>query len=100
MLHSTCVNKKKYLLTSVNRDFYNRVFRRMDDDGSHSLNEEEFAKGVTETGLEVTDEETKELFKAFDADGTGTIDFNEFLKAIRVSIRVSLNGPIHTKFSC
>lgn len=39
-----------------------RAFRRMDDDGSKALNQEEFIKGLRDTGLPVTDEEGQEIF--------------------------------------
>lgn len=57
----------------------------MDDDGSKSLNKEEFSKGIRETGLSLSDEETDKLFNAFDKDGGGSINYDEFLVAIRVS---------------
>lgn len=60
-----------------------KVFRRMDDDGSHSLNFEEFSKGIRETGLSLNEEETKNLFKAFDKDDGGSVNYEEFLVAIR-----------------
>lgn len=56
----------------------------MDDDGSHTLNEEEFMKGINETGLKVSSQEGKDLFQIFDSDKSGTIDYNEFLENIRV----------------
>lgn len=56
----------------------------MDDDGSHSLNLEEFTKGIRETGLSLNEEETQKLFKAFDKDGGGSVNYEEFLVAIRV----------------
>jgi Ca2+-binding EF-hand superfamily protein len=61
------------------------MFRRMDDDGSRSLNMEEFSKGIRETGLELTADEEKALFDKFDIDGSGTINIDEFLIAVRVS---------------
>ncbi|KAK4291257.1 hypothetical protein Pmani_035909 [Petrolisthes manimaculis] len=60
-----------------------KVFRRMDDDGSHSLNMEEFSKGIRETGLKLNEEETEQLFKAFDKDDEGTVNYDEFLISIR-----------------
>lgn len=57
----------------------------MDDDGSHSLNKEEFSKGIRETGLHLSEDDTDKLFGAFDKDGGGTINYEEFLVAIRVS---------------
>ena len=57
----------------------------MDDDKSNSLNLEEFTEGITDSGLELNEEETEKLFNAFDKDGGGSVDYNEFLRAIRVS---------------
>ena len=59
----------------------------MDDDGSRTLNLEEFSKGIRETGLELNEEEEKVLFDKFDVDGSGTINIDEFLIAVRVSLR-------------
>lgn len=60
-----------------------RVFRRMDDDKSNSLNLEEFSEGITESGLDLNEDDTEKLFNAFDKDGGGSVDYNEFLRAIR-----------------
>jgi len=62
---------------------FGRVFRRMDDDGSRSLGYEEFKNGIAESGLNVSDESSKELFDEFDKDGSGTVSVDEFLRAIR-----------------
>jgi Ca2+-binding EF-hand superfamily protein len=59
----------------------------MDDDGSRTLNLEEFSKGIRETGLELNEEEEKVLFDKFDVDGSGTVNIDEFLIAVRVSLR-------------
>ncbi|XP_037950179.1 calcyphosin-like protein [Teleopsis dalmanni] len=60
-----------------------RTFRNMDDDGSKSLNLEEFSKGIRETGLEVTDEEINQMFSRFDENNDGTINMTEFLLKLR-----------------
>ena len=61
------------------------MFRRMDDDGSKSLQFQEFSKGIRDTGLECTNEEAKEMFNTFDKDKSGSVNIDEFLLAIRVS---------------
>lgn len=78
----------------------------MDDDGSKALNEEEFISGIRDTGLDVTEEEIKQMFQTwvtgvksgpdknlifvdtlfrFDEDGSGSINMTEFLLKLRVS---------------
>lgn len=41
-----------------------RAFRRMDDDGNKSLSQEEFIKGLHDSGMDCTDEEAEHMFKA------------------------------------
>ncbi|XP_036673926.2 calcyphosin-like protein isoform X1 [Drosophila suzukii] len=60
-----------------------RAFRAMDDDGSKALNEEEFITGIRDTGLDVTEEEIKQMFDTFDEDGSGSINMTEFLLKLR-----------------
>ena len=67
-----------------------RMFRRMDDDGSKNLNFEEFYKGIVETGLKCNEEECQKIMAKFDKDGNGTVNIDEFLIAIRVSLLASI----------
>jgi len=60
-----------------------RVFRRMDEDGNKTLNKEEFAHGLKEMGMEITDDEIDEMFQKLDTDGSGSITTDEFLVLIR-----------------
>lgn len=60
-----------------------RMFRRMDDDGNKQLNAGEFVVGLKEAGLDITDNEAKDMFSKFDMDGSGGINMDEFLLAIR-----------------
>lgn len=61
-----------------------RMFRRMDDDGNKQLNQDEFIRGLRETGLEMTDEEAVNLFQKFDDDNSGSVNMTEFLVHVRV----------------
>lgn len=58
----------------------------MDDNGNKQLTPDEFMEGLKEMGMELSDEEATELFKKFDSDGSGSINMEEFLIHIRVSI--------------
>ncbi|KAG5890577.1 hypothetical protein JTB14_012705 [Gonioctena quinquepunctata] len=75
-----------------------RIFRRMDEDGSKSLNLEEFLLGLREMGLEITDDEAKEMFEKFDTDGSGSINLDEFLIHIRPQMNDSRKKVIDEAF--
>nr|ABI52676.1 Ca2+ calmodulin dependent protein kinase EF-Hand protein superfamily [Argas monolakensis] len=62
-----------------------RAFRRMDDNGSGDLSREEFRKGLDDTGLGgfLEDGDYDALFAQFDADRSGTIKLDEFIRAVR-----------------
>ena len=60
-----------------------RKFRIMDDDGSDSIDMEEFKKGMRETGLVLDPNELEKLFRHFDRDGSGDIEYDEFLRGLR-----------------
>ena len=64
--------------------FCYRQFRIIDDDGSRSLDFNEFKKGVHDFGIEMEPDELKQLFDSIDKDGSGSLDFDEFLKSLRV----------------
>lgn len=61
----------------------------MDDDGNRTLNFEEFKKGIQESGTEFSEEECRDLFTKFDTDNSGSIDVEEFLRAVRVRNEMS-----------
>lgn len=61
----------------------------MDDNKNKKLDYDEFRKGISEYGLNYSNDEMRELFNHFDKDKSGHIDFEEFLEKLRVSIRLS-----------
>jgi len=57
----------------------------MDNNQSGDLSYEEFKNGMRDTGLDLKDEEYAAMFVEFDKDGSGSVKYDEFLKAVRVS---------------
>jgi calcyphosin len=60
-----------------------RQFKIMDDDNSKSLNNAEFTKAVTDYKLGFTKGECAALFAYFDVDSSGSISYDEFIRAVR-----------------
>lgn len=58
----------------------------MDDSGNKLLDLDEFTKALRDFGLKLSDEDVKAAFNRIDKDSTGTIDFDEFLIALRVRL--------------
>jgi Ca2+-binding EF-hand superfamily protein len=58
----------------------------MDDDKNRKLNMEEFRKGVEEYGLNFPKSEIDTMFRLIDADQNGSIDYEEFLRKLRVYV--------------
>lgn len=63
-----------------------RKFRIIDDNGDRVLSLGEFNKAMKECGLNLSQEEVMILFKKFDSDNSGGVDFDEFLVRVRVSM--------------
>ncbi|XP_023325602.1 calcyphosin-like protein isoform X2 [Eurytemora carolleeae] len=61
-----------------------RMFRRIDDNRSGSLDIEEFKKGVHDSGLKLPDDQLQAMFQQFDQDGSGKVSIDEFLISLRV----------------
>lgn len=58
----------------------------MDDDRSHDLDDYEFKKAIKDFRVGISDKDAMRLFNIFDRDRSGRIDYDEFLRGVRVII--------------
>ena len=60
-----------------------RILKRMDIDGSKSLDYFEFKEGMRKLGLDLSEEDMATIMATFDRDGSGRISTEEFFRALR-----------------
>ncbi len=60
-----------------------RQFKIADDNRSKDLDEEEFKKAVHDFRVKVSPKDAVRLFRIFDRDSSGAINYDEFLRAVR-----------------
>ena len=60
-----------------------RQFKIMDDDNSKNLSADEFRKACKDYRIELSDSEIDQLYRAFDRDRSGTVDYDELLRGVR-----------------
>ena len=68
-----------------------RIFRAMDDNGNRQLDVEDFRWGFIDYGFNLSQEEAQHLVTHFDRDGNGTVSYDEFLRALKVSQASKIN---------
>ncbi|XP_038048553.1 calcyphosin-like protein [Patiria miniata] len=76
-----------------------RKFRIMDDDRSGSLNQEEFVKGVRDMGVDMSQDEIKNIFGTLDKDGSGTLSIDEFLETLAPPLNATRKDIIKQAFA-
>jgi len=54
----------------------------MDDNGSGSLDLNEFRKGIHDYQIDIDEKDIDGLFKAFDVDGCGQISYDDFVRVV------------------
>jgi hypothetical protein len=62
-----------------------RIFKAMDNNGNKLLDVDDFRWGLKDYGIEISKEEAVKVLDHFDRDKNGQVDFNEFLRALRVN---------------
>jgi len=60
-----------------------RVFRILDDNRNRQIERNELLWGLKDFDIHLSEEQVDVLMKHFDRDGNGTINFDEFLVALR-----------------
>jgi Ca2+-binding EF-hand superfamily protein len=63
----------------------------VDDNHTNTLDMEEFKKACRDYRIGLTDEEVKVAFNNFDKRGDGNIDYEEFLREVRVRFILNEN---------
>lgn len=60
-----------------------RSFKIMDDNNSGTLDQYEFTKAINDLGVDINPKDIDGLFKSFDINGDGVINFNEFVRVVK-----------------
>lgn len=71
-----------------------RIFKAMDENGSRTLDVDDFRWGLKDYGVTISKEEAQQVLDHFDRDRNGQVDFNEFLRAIKVIITYLNNSNL------
>jgi Ca2+-binding EF-hand superfamily protein len=75
-----------------------RIFKIMDDDGSHTITLSEFTKACRDFRVGISDEYIPTLFNAFDINNDKTLSIDEFLLAIRGELNQTRLSVIEQAF--
>ncbi|ELR52080.1 Calcyphosin, partial [Bos mutus] len=76
-----------------------RFFRRLDQDGSRSLDVGELQRGLAELGLVLDTAEMEGVCRRWDRDGSGTLDLEEFLRALRPPMSQAREAVVTAAFA-
>ena len=87
------------LLSKQEKEQIDRVFRAMDLNGDGKLSKDEIKGGYAEYfGRSLNDEEVDEMFDKVDADGSGAIDYSEFVVATMNEKNLLSNNKLQSAF--
>ena len=65
-----------------------RIFKACDDNGNGKLDVDDFRWGFIDYGFNLSKEESQKLLEKFDRDGDGMVSFDEFLRYLKVRIKI------------
>jgi len=60
-----------------------RMFKILDNNGNRQIDMNEFYWGIKDFGISLTQDEAQKVLSSFDRDRNGTVNFDEFLRALR-----------------
>lgn len=75
-----------------------RLFRRLDKDRSWTLSKDELSKGVSQFGLNFSEDDVNKLFASFEKDGSAGINYEEFLDALRPTMTAARKEAVEGVF--
>lgn len=75
-----------------------RSFKIIDDDGSKSLDLQEFSKAMRDFRVDINESDTRRLFNYMDADRSGSIDYEEFMHRLRGELNAARRALINQAF--
>ena len=74
-------------LTEEELKEFKEIFDLVDEDGSGEITKEELGRLMVTLGLKPTEQQLDEMMKEVDADGSGDIDFNEFVSVMSKKVK-------------
>jgi calcium-dependent protein kinase len=87
------------LLNKQEKEQIDKVFRAMDLNGDGKLSKDEIQQGFAQYfGRSLNDREVDEMFEKVDADGSGAIDYSEFVVATMNEKSLLSNNKLQTAF--
>ena len=75
-----------------------RVFTTIDTDGNRRVDPQEFFVGLNECGCNLTKDETNALLAYLDTNQDGTVNYEEFLVAIRGQLNPARRAAVQAAF--
>jgi Ca2+-binding EF-hand superfamily protein len=75
------------------------LFLRWDAQQTGSLSPAEFLRGIASLGLALSADEQRRLLTRFDVDGSGTVDYDEFVTVFEFATRAPAMSASHTTHS-